>query len=103
AYLDEVQAPQCEAVPTATQPQPPTEQPIGPVNPKAWLRDELVERLKKKAIPLDISKIKLCKTLSERMHAAAETNKFLSPVGWKYIYNHASEWGLWPLENVKIS
>jgi hypothetical protein len=101
AYLDEVQAPQsCEPAPAATQPKP--TEPIRSVATPAWIRAELIELLKTKAIPEDIRIGDLSELLSKRMHAAAETNKWLHPVGWEHIKNNLSDWELWPLKTIKI-
>jgi hypothetical protein len=74
------------------------------VNTKEWIVAEAKRLKKANEIPKDITRpTGFAKLLEDRMGTAAETNKSIRPVGWRYIKNHLSEWGLWPIEAIKIA
>jgi hypothetical protein len=84
----------------------PTNQPPRAPQPKiptakanSWVMAE-AKRLKAAGIiparPTDFAR-----KLEEQMRVAAETDKSLRPVGWRYIKNNLQAWGLWPADLIK--
>jgi hypothetical protein len=73
------------------------------VTSKEWIVAEAVQLKKDNKISKDIRRTDFAKLLVDRMDTAAETDKSIRPVGWRYIKNHLSEWGLWPIKSIKIA
>jgi hypothetical protein len=83
-------------------------QPETPASPreltaKEWITHE-AQRLKQlDQIRAGILKTEFAQMLETNMKEAARTNTSISisPVGWRHIFNHLSEWGLWPIAAIK--
>jgi hypothetical protein len=83
-------------------------QPETPASPceltaKEWITLE-AQRLKRcNKIPVGIIKTEFAVLLEANMKEAAKTDHSISisPVGWRYIFNHLLEWGLWPITDIE--
>jgi hypothetical protein len=83
-------------------------QPETPASPreltaKEWITHE-AQRLKQlDQIRAGILKTEFAQMLETNMKEAARTNTSISisPVGWRYIFNHLQEWGLWPITDIE--
>jgi hypothetical protein len=69
-----------------------------PVDTKTWVTAEAIQLKKDNKIPADARQ-----HISHFAKLLAKRNKSLRPVGWKHIKNMLPEWGLWPVESIKIS
>ena len=77
------------------------------VSAKTWVTDEAKRLKKDNKIPADAKRrpTEFAKLLERQLRAAADADKTKSIrlVGWQHIKNMLSDWGLWPVESIKIS
>jgi hypothetical protein len=68
-----------------------------------WIAREAWRLKRIDAMPDDISKTEFAKLLADNMERAATYDLSISitPITWKYIRNHLSEWALWPIPVIK--
>jgi hypothetical protein len=69
---------------------------------KTWVRDDVCRMMRVGEIPADIKITDLAKTLAKRMERAAENDRSIRIVSWRYIKNELPGWGLWPLNKIKV-
>jgi hypothetical protein len=72
---------------------------------KDWIPAEAIRLKKDNKIPLEVHRrpTDFARFLEGHMRKAKKTNELLQPVGWPYIKNHLREWGIWPIESIKIT
>ena len=76
-------------------------EPEEPATAKVWIVEEARQMKRDGKIPKGINKTDFAQLIEERMIKAVRAGTVKKAVGWPYIKNQLSDWGLWPISSIK--